>query len=109
MTLVTETPLKSAGPRWSPATVLSYVAAVVVSVFTIAPLVYVVIGGFRSTGQLAANPLALPHPWEFANYTGILKTSFFWRMVFNSALIAVTVTLLVVLAGALAAFVLSRY
>jgi raffinose/stachyose/melibiose transport system permease protein len=72
-------------------------------------VLYVVIGGFRSTGQLSADPLALPHPWEWGNYTGILGSSSFWRQVFNSVLIAGTVTLLVVLTGALAAFALSRY
>jgi raffinose/stachyose/melibiose transport system permease protein len=103
------TPIKPVGRPWRPSTPLTYLVAIVVGVVTVAPLVYVVIGGFRSTGQLAANPLALPSPWEFGNYSGILGSSFFWRMVFNSVLIAVTVTVLVVFTGALAAFVLSRY
>jgi raffinose/stachyose/melibiose transport system permease protein len=67
------------------------------------------VGGFRSTGQISAKPLGLPHPWEFGNYTGILGSSEFWRMVFNSTVIAVTVTVLVVLSGSLVAFALSRY
>ena len=102
-------PVKPVGRRWTPTTPLTYLLALVIAVFTIAPVVYVVIGGFRSTGQLAADPLALPNPWEWGNYTGILGSSDFWRQVFNSVLIAVTVTGLVVLTGALAAFALSRY
>jgi raffinose/stachyose/melibiose transport system permease protein len=104
-----EAPIKPVGRPWTPATPLTYLLALLVAVFTIAPLVYVVVGGFRSTGQLSANPLALPDPWEFANYSGILGAGTFWREVFNSVLIAVTVTALVVITGALAAFALSRY
>jgi raffinose/stachyose/melibiose transport system permease protein len=102
-------PVKPVGRRWTPTTPLTYLLALVIALFTIAPVIYVVIGGFRSTGQLAADPLALPHPWEWGNYTGILGSGDFWRQVFNSVLIAVTVTGLVVLTGALAAFALSRY
>jgi raffinose/stachyose/melibiose transport system permease protein len=101
--------IKPVGRPWRPRTPLTYLVVVVVGLLTVAPLVYVVIGGFRSTGQLAANPLALPSPWEFGNYTGILGDGSFWRMVFNSVLIAVTVTVLVVLTGSMAAFVLARY
>jgi raffinose/stachyose/melibiose transport system permease protein len=95
--------------RWSPATPVSYLLAAVVALFALAPLVYVVIGGFRNTGQLSDKPLAWPDPWVWSNYTNVLQTGSFWRQVANSILIAVTVTTLVVLCGALAAFVLSRY
>ena len=102
-------PVAPVGRRWTPTTPLTYLLAVVVAVFTIAPVLYVVVGGFRSTGQLSAKPLALPNPWEWGNYTGILASGDFWRQVFNSVLIAFTVTGLVVITGALAAFALSRY
>jgi raffinose/stachyose/melibiose transport system permease protein len=102
-------PVKPVGRRWTPATPITYLVAALVAVFAIAPLVYVVVGGFRTTGQISAKPLGLPHPWNFGNYTGILGSSEFWRMVFNSTVIAVTVTVLVVLSGSLVAFALSRY
>jgi raffinose/stachyose/melibiose transport system permease protein len=73
------------------------------------PLIYVVLGGFRTTGQVAAQPVALPDPWITSNYTEILKSETFWRQVGNSALIAAIATVLVVLCGSLAAFALSRY
>jgi len=95
--------------RWSIATPVTYLAAVIVAVFALAPLIYVLIGGFRTTAQLADKALALPDPWVWANYTDVLATGSFWRQVANSILIAVTVTVLVVLCGALAAFALSRY
>jgi raffinose/stachyose/melibiose transport system permease protein len=104
-----QAPVEPVGRRWSPATPLTYLLAVVVAIFVVIPLVYVVVGGFRTTGQLANKPLALPSPWVFSNYSDILATGAFWRQVFNSTLIAGSVTALVVFSGALAAFALSRY
>jgi raffinose/stachyose/melibiose transport system permease protein len=104
-----QAPVEPVGRRWTPATPLTYLLALVVAIFVVIPLVYVVVGGFRTTGQLANKPLALPSPWVFSNYTDILGTGAFWRQVFNSTLIAGSVTALVVFSGALAAFALSRY
>src|SRR4051812_8457120 len=81
-------PIPVAQRRRSLGTPLGYLTAVVVSVFALAPLLYVLIGGFRTTGQLAAHPLALPHPWQLDNYTGVLGSGSFWREVANSLLIA---------------------
>jgi raffinose/stachyose/melibiose transport system permease protein len=73
------------------------------------PIVYAVLGGFRDTGQIGSNPLALPDPWVFANYTEILASGTFWRQVWNSVLIAAVSTLLTVPLAALAAFVFARF
>ena len=78
--------------------------AILVAGFAIGPLIYVVIGGFRTTGQLALQPLGLPNPWVTSNYTDVLLSGTFWRQVFNSVLIAVIATVLVVGCGSLAAF-----
>jgi raffinose/stachyose/melibiose transport system permease protein len=86
-----------------------YAIALVLSAIVLVPLIYVVLGGFRTTGQVAAQPVALPDPWITSNYTEILKSETFWRQVGNSALIAAIATVLVVLCGSLAAFALSRY
>ena len=63
----------------------------------------------RDTGQLSTNPVALPDPWVFSNYTGILKSSTFWHQVWNSTLIALVSTALTVPVAALAAFVFARF
>ena len=73
------------------------------------PLLYVVLGGFRTTGQIAAKPVGLPDPWITSNYTEVVQSGTFWRQVWNSVLIASIATVVVVACGALAAFALSRY
>jgi raffinose/stachyose/melibiose transport system permease protein len=70
---------------------------------------YVILGGFRSTGQIAADPVGLPSPWVFSNYGRILSDWEFWRLVINSTIIAVGSTAGVVALGVCAAFVLARY
>ncbi len=76
---------------------------------SIAPVVYVILGGFRTTGQIAAHPAALPHPWVWHTYANVLTRSEFWRELFNSTLIAVSTTIGVLVLGVCAAFVLARY
>ena len=88
---------------------LAYTVAVLIAAIVIVPLVYVLLGGFRTTGQIAAKPVDLPHPWVTGNYTEVLRSGSFWREVANSTFIAVVETVLVVATGALAAFPLSRY
>ena len=85
------------------AAVLLGVAAIIVI-----PIVYAVLGGFRDAPQLAADPVALPDPWVWTNYTDSLTSASFWIQLRNSAVVAAISTIMVVLFAALAAFVLAR-
>jgi raffinose/stachyose/melibiose transport system permease protein len=85
------------------AAVLLAVAAIIV-----VPIVYAVLGGFRDAPQLAADPVALPDPWVWTNYTDSLLSASFWVQLRNSAVVAAISTIMVVLFAALAAFVLAR-
>jgi raffinose/stachyose/melibiose transport system permease protein len=88
---------------------VSYLIILLVLAITIAPVLYMIVGGFSSTAQLNANPNALPHPWVWSNYAAIATSSIFWQAVANSVLIAVVATGLAVTLGSMAAFALSRY
>lgn len=77
--------------------------------FIVVPLLYAVISGFKTTGDLTTDPVGLPSPWKVSNYTGILSSGDFWRQIGNSVMIAVATTLLTVAASALAAFAFARY
>lgn len=88
--------------------IVRYGLLLVVAAVIIAPGVYAAIGGFRSAPQLAANPVALPDPWVWTNYTESLLSPAFWVQLRNSVVVAGLATVLVVLFGALAAFVVAR-
>jgi raffinose/stachyose/melibiose transport system permease protein len=89
--------------------VLTYSVALLGAVLVVVPVLYVVLGGFRTTGQIAAKPVAWPGPWILSNYGEILTSAAFWQEIGNSTLIALLATVTVVALGSLAAYPLARY
>ena len=86
-----------------------YLAALAVLAVVIIPLTFSILGGFRTSLQLAADPVALPDPWVWENYRSILTDSAFWRQVRNSTVIALLTVAFVLPAASLAAYVIARY
>jgi raffinose/stachyose/melibiose transport system permease protein len=72
------------------------------------PVLYAVLGGFRTTGQISDRPVGLPEPWVFDNYREILGSDTFWRQVRNSVIVATVTMGVVVPCASLAAFALAR-
>jgi len=87
----------------------TYLVILLVVAITLVPMLYLILSGFRTTGQLGSNPNGLPHPWVWSNYASILESAVFWQAVLNSAIIAVVATALAMVLGSMAAFALSRY
>jgi raffinose/stachyose/melibiose transport system permease protein len=94
--------------RWTviPAT---YLVAIVAVGLTVVPLLFVVVDGFRTNGDINNNPAGWPHPLITGNYTSILKAASFWEFLGNSLLIAAVATALTLGLGSMAALALSRY
>ncbi|GGH37922.1 carbohydrate ABC transporter permease [Microbacterium album] len=89
---------------------LVYAVGLLVAAVTLAPVLYGVLGGFRTNAQLAADPAGMPDPWVFSNYAGVLAfESPFWRYALNSTIVAVITTAIVVVFGIMAAYPLARY
>lgn len=86
-----------------------YAIALVVVALTLGPVLYAVLGGFRTNGQLAESPAGLPDPWVFSNYRFVLTSSSFWTYALNSTVIATITTTIVVVFGLMAAYPLARY
>ncbi len=88
---------------------LVYFVALVAAALSLGPVLYAVLGGFRSNAQLADRPAALPDPWVWTNYLNVLAGSRFWTYALNSVVVALMTTGLVVVLGLMAAYPLSRY
>ena len=88
---------------------LIYLIALVVVAFTLGPVLYGVLGGFRTNAQLAESPAGMPDPWVLTNYAGVLSNPNFWKYALNSTVIALMTTALVVVFGIMAAYPLARY
>jgi raffinose/stachyose/melibiose transport system permease protein len=96
-----------AKPDWSNPTI--YFIALLLVATMLAPVVYIIIGGFRTNSQITNSPAGLPSPWEIGNYLNVLKGGVFWQEVLNSTISAVATTVGVVVLGLMASYVLARY
>ncbi|RZS90025.1 carbohydrate ABC transporter membrane protein 2 (CUT1 family) [Motilibacter rhizosphaerae] len=100
-------PRRSGRPGWGSPSVY-FVALLLVGVM-LAPVIYIILGGFRTNSQITNDPSGLPHPWVFSNYVDVLTGSTFWHEAWNSAVAATLTTLGVVAFGLMVSFVLARY
>ena len=100
---------QQAGRRFDWGQPFVYFVALVCIAVTIAPVVYLIIGGFRTTGQINEDAAAWPDPWVITNYIAVLTSENFWVQLVNSTIAAVFTTGGVILLGVLAAFVIARY
>ncbi|MDQ0375874.1 carbohydrate ABC transporter permease [Cellulomonas humilata] len=96
-------------PSLSRAGWATYVVAWVLVGLCIAPVLYIIIGGFRTNAEITVDPSGFPSTWQFVNYSEVLQSSTFWRQVGNSVICGVFTTLGVVVLGVAASYVLARY
>ena len=92
--------------------VVAYVILVLVAAAILIPILYAVLGGFKTNGQMAADPgQFLPNPWVLENYQEVLVGAFaptFWGELWNSLVIAVIAVVIAVVFASMAAFVFAR-
>ncbi|WP_456823871.1 carbohydrate ABC transporter permease [Cellulomonas sp. P5_E12] len=118
MTATTAPPLSPTAPRpvagrkrpsLSRAGWATYVVAWALVGLCIAPVLYIIIGGFRTNAEITVDPSGFPSKWQLVNYTEVLSSPIFWRQLSNSVICAVGTTIGVVVLGVAASFVLARY
>jgi len=87
----------------------AYFLALLLIGVMLAPIVYIILGGFRTNAQITTDPAGWPSPWNVKNYLDVLRGDVFWREVANSTLTAACTTAGVVTLGLMASFILARY
>src|SRR4029079_7204092 len=75
-------------------------------VLTTVPFLWLLISSFKTNAELFSNPFALPANWSFENYTSAFAAHPLTIFLRNSAVIAVTSTLLAIAAATLASYAL---
>ncbi len=93
-------------PWGSPAT---YLIALLAIAFAVGPVLYIVLGGFRSNAQITVSPAGLPSPWRWENYAFVLKSGTFWTQFGNSAIVGIATTIGAVGLGVMVSYVIARY
>ncbi len=84
-----------------------FILVVVVAVIFV-PLVILIFGSLKTTGEMYSHPYTLPNPPHWENLQSILSTATFWRLLRNSVLLMAATTTGVVLVCSLAAFAFAR-
>jgi raffinose/stachyose/melibiose transport system permease protein len=91
---------------------VAYVTLVIVAAAILVPIAYAVLGGFKTNGELAGDPVSMiPKTWILSNYTDVLfgaNAATFWRQAFNSLVIAAITVSITVAFASLAAFAFAR-
>ncbi|MBD3943220.1 carbohydrate ABC transporter permease [Microbacterium sp. NEAU-LLC] len=105
----TAAPTRPRSPRMRAGTPAVYFIALVVIALMLGPVIYIILGGFRTNSQITTNPAGLPDPWVFSNYFDVLTEGTFWTLVLNSTIVAVATTVGVIILGLMASYVLARY
>ena len=85
-----------------------FIALLLIGVM-LTPVVYIIIGGFRTNSQITTDPAGWPNPWQFNNYLDVLRGGVFWNEVVNSTITAGCTTAGVVALGLMTSFILARY
>ncbi|MBT1003533.1 carbohydrate ABC transporter permease [Paenarthrobacter sp. DKR-5] len=86
-----------------------YFVALVVIALMLAPIAYIILGGFRTNAQITTDPAGFPNPWNVGNYLSVIGGGVFWRQVLNSTIVGAATTVGAVGLGLMASYVLARY
>jgi raffinose/stachyose/melibiose transport system permease protein len=86
-----------------------YLVALLLIAGSLAPVVYIVLGGFRTNSQITISPAGLPNPWVSSHYIDVLNSVTFWGEFANSTIVATVSTIGVVLLGVMVSYVIARY
>lgn len=87
---------------------LQYLILSIVVVIIFVPIVILLFGSLKTTGEMYSHPYTVPNPPHWENLWGILITPSFWVMLRNSLVVMLGTTAGVVLVCGLAAFVFAR-
>jgi N-acetylglucosamine transport system permease protein len=82
---------------------------VVWALLCVVPLLWAALTAFKSDREIFTNPWGLPTEWHFENFVRAWTSANIGRYFINSAIVVCTAVVLVMLLGAMVAYVLARY
>lgn len=73
------------------------------------PLGWTLLSSFKTTSEIFASPFSLPEVWQFNNYVDAWETAGIGRYFFNTIIVVGFALVIVMVLGAMCAYVLARY
>ena len=98
-------------PRWTRKFLPRFLQYFILGIATLVifvPIVILIFGSLKTTGQMYSEPYSVPFPPQWGNIITIVTSISFWTMMKNSLVVLVGTTTLTVLLSALVSFVLAR-
>ncbi|WP_428888263.1 carbohydrate ABC transporter permease [Bifidobacterium dentium] len=86
-----------------------YVLSLVLVLICVTPVVYIIVGGFRTNSQITRDPAGMPNPWNFENYKTVFASNTFWNELVNSLIVSLGTMVGVVALALMVSFVIARY
>lgn len=86
-----------------------YVLSLVLVLICVTPVVYIIIGGFRTNSQITRDPAGMPNPWNFENYKTVFASNTFWSELVNSLVVSLGTMVGVVALALMVSFVIAQY
>lgn len=85
-----------------------YLILTIAVILIFVPIVILLFGSVKTTGQMYSHPYSIPNPPNWNNIINILTTPYFWTLMKNSLLVLVGTTSATVIVCAMISFVLAR-
>ena len=85
-----------------------WVFLAVMILFTLYPIIYTVLGSFKTNAELTQGGSFLPGQWHFENYYQAFVQADFTKYTMNSVIVSMSVTILAVVTCSLSGFILAR-
>ena len=64
---------KSAKTPWGNPIV--YILSLLLVLICVVPVLYIILGGFRTNSQITRDPAGMPNPWNFENYATVVSST----------------------------------
>jgi raffinose/stachyose/melibiose transport system permease protein len=88
--------------------IIQYIVLSIITVLMVTPIVILVFGSLKTSGQMYSHPYTVPNPVHWENWIKVLTQSTFWNMLRNSLIVMISVTAIVLTLCSLAAFAFAR-
>ncbi len=101
--------IRTAGLRVAAARTVKWVLIIFFAVYTVFPLLWLIMSSFKTNTELFGNPFSLPGLWQFSNYRNAVRVSGLVQMMGNSVFIGLSSTLFNAAAASMLAYCISRF
>ncbi|MCE4025810.1 MULTISPECIES: carbohydrate ABC transporter permease [unclassified Microbacterium] len=88
---------------------ISHVVLTIWAIIVVLPMLWTLLGSFKTTKEIFKSPFGLPANWNFDNYVNAWVKNNFGPMFLNTVIVVGCALILVMLLGAMCAYVLARF